>query len=127
MAEKTDMIDIIMKILEEERYSLEKVDEKEVDSNNGSMEKAFKKMAENPQKDFAKVKGDIEEVRNNLSKIDKRCLSKKIKMSKTDDKLRDMYKDLNSQILGQKDNIPITSKKMDQIPTFLWKEETSSV
>ena len=75
------------------------------------MEKAFKTLAENLQKDFAKVKGDIEEVRNNLLKIDKGCLSNEIEISKTDDKLRDMYKDLNSQILGQKYNIPITKQE----------------
>ena len=72
------------------------------------MEKAFKILAENLQKDFAKVKGDIEEVRNDLLKIDKGCLSNEIKISKTDDKFRNMYKDFNSQILGQKYNIPIT-------------------
>ena len=66
------------------------------------MEKAFKILAENLQKDFAKVKGDIEEVRNDLLKIDKGCLSNEIAISKTDDKLRNMYKDLNSLILGQK-------------------------
>ena len=99
---KSNIIDIVFKILEKERKALENVEEEEIDSNTGAMEKAFKTLAENLQKDFAKVKGDIEEVRNNLLKIDKGCLSNEIEISKTDDKLRDMYKDLNSQILGQK-------------------------
>ena len=104
---KSNIIDIVFKILEKKRKALENVEEEEIDSNTG----AFKTLAENLQKDFAKVKGDIEEVRNNLYSIDKGCLSNEIEISKTDDKLRDMYKDLNSQILGQKYNIPITKQE----------------
>ena len=87
---KSNIIDIVFKILEKERKALENVEEEEIDSNTGAMEKAFKTLAENLQKDFAKVKGDIEEVRNNLLKIDKGCLSNEIEISKTDDKLRDL-------------------------------------
>ena len=53
------MTNIILKILEQEREVLENVDEEEIDSNTGAMEKAFKTLAENLHKDFAKVKGDI--------------------------------------------------------------------
>ena len=108
---KSYIIDIILKILEKEREELVNMDEEEVDSNTGAIEKAFKTLAENLQKYFAKAKGDIEEVRNGLLKIDKRCLSNETEISKTDNKLRDMYKDLESQIQGQNYNIQITKQE----------------
>ena len=92
---KSDIIDTILKILDKEREALANVNEEEIDSNTGAMEKAFKTLAENLLKDFAKVKCDIEEVRNGLMKIDKgmrSSLTNEIDISKTDNKLRDMYK-----------------------------------
>ena len=56
------MIDIFIKIIEKEREALENVDEEEVDSNTSAMQKAFKTLAENLQR---------EEVRNALLNIDK--------------------------------------------------------
>ena len=91
------------------------------------MKKAFKTLAKNLQKDFAKFKGDIEYVRNNLLKIDNGCVSNEIEISKTDDKLRDMYKDLEAQRHGQKYNNTNKAREWIEFSHFNGKRKPSSV
>ena len=108
---KIDLINIILKIQEKEYEALENVVEEDDGSNTGTMEKAFKILAEKLHKDFVKVKKDIEgvykeekkdfeKVNKDLDRLRGETIIQEQDLIKKDGQIEELFKKMNFQNLN---------------------------